>query len=388
MSKLAKELNVIMLSHRDRSLIGEPGSGDAAKRHTVYGGQVAYLDIIMHSSREENLPVYKLSRNVTVYPTNSRRRLFFLKDAMTVAAGIASLHRPDLIVSQDPFVLGLAGLRLKKKFGAPLLIHFHGDFWDNPYFFIGHPRNRVLLPISKRVVKIADAVRVVNPFIAEKIKKIFPEKIVEVISTPVEAEKFQNSSEELSAQIRKEFGENLILYVGRLEAEKNVQLVLNAFHLITKKMPEVKLLILGNGSELGMLRRQVVEREWGEKIFFRGNVTHEELPAFYHTAKILVLPSNSESFGKVILEAASAKTPTVATSTTGAKTLIRDGQTGFLVPFGDAQELAKKIMILLRDESLRKSLGERAQRDVLENYSQEKNMREIIKLWERVANLS
>lgn len=380
-------MNILMLSHRDRSLVGQEAGGDAARRHVLYGQYVKHLDIIMHSTSEEKLPVHKLAKNVTVYPTNSSRRLFFRKDVFAIASGIARLHQPDLIVSQDPFVLGWVGVGLKKKFGAPLLVHFHGDFWDNPYFLIEHSRNRLLVPLSKRVVRSADAIRVVSPLIAEKIKKVYPDKFVEIISTPVDLAKFEAAPPDLVDEITKQYGEKLILYVGRLEVEKNLQLLLNAFHLISKKVPEVKVLILGNGSELGMLRAYVTKKGWDRKIFFRGNIPHEELPAYYHAAKVLALPSNSESFGKVILEAAAARVPTVATATTGAKTLIREGQTGFLVKIGDGQGLASQIIRLLVDEALRKQLGQQALEHAKASYSQDQNVQKIIDLWERAANL-
>lgn len=381
-------MNVLMISHRHPSFAGDKSGGgdaDAAVRHAIYGEHVEHLDIIMHSSRQDDYSVHKLAQNVTVYPTNSLYPVLFIKDAMAIAGGIAQNHKPDLIVASDPFILGLVGARLKKKFNAPLLVHFHGDFWDNPYFLIEHPKNRLLVPLSKRIVKNADGVRAVSGIIAEKIKKVFPDKLVEVIPTPVDLDKFGTASEDAVREIKKQYGENLILFVGRLEVEKNVQMLLNAFHLVSKEKPDARILIIGNGTELGMLRKYAHDQGWNNAVFFRGNISHDDLPAYYHAAKVLALPSNSESFGKVISEAAASKLPAVATRTAGGKTLIDDGRTGFLVNIGDTQEFAKKIIMLLQDENLRAAMGQTAFEHAKQYYSAEENTKKIIELWKRMT---
>jgi len=122
-------MRVLMIS-TDRTLLSTD-SGDAFERHQGYTKNINQLDIIVFSKRGFN----KKSKDLlTVYPTNSTTKLNYIFDAFQKAKNIYFPDKFDLIVCQDPFLTGLTGWFLKKRFNVPLLIHFHGDFWQNKYW--------------------------------------------------------------------------------------------------------------------------------------------------------------------------------------------------------------------------------------------------------------
>ena len=188
-------MRILMIS-TDRTLLSTD-SGDAFERHQEYTKKINQLDIIVFSKDKFK----KRSKDsLTVYPTNSTTKLNYVFDAFQKAKNIYFPDKFDLIVCQDPFLTGLTGWFLKKRFNVPLLIHFHGDFWDNKHW-LRKPKkwwqwlwyNGLLLFLSKFIVDGADGIRVVSSGIRDKlIKSGVPKKKIRVIPTPVDLNKFEN----------------------------------------------------------------------------------------------------------------------------------------------------------------------------------------------------
>jgi glycosyltransferase involved in cell wall biosynthesis len=141
------------------------------------------------------------------------------------------------------------------------------------------------------------------------------------------------------------------LYVGRLDADKGLEVLLRAFANVPGE-----LVLVGSGDEEGRLREQADER-----VAFRGALGRDALPAEYAAADVFVLPSRSEPWGMVLNEAAAAGLPLVASEGVGAADdLIEEGINGFRVPVGDAEALARALRRLAGDEGLRLSAGARS----------------------------
>ncbi|MCL5795138.1 MAG: glycosyltransferase family 4 protein, partial [Patescibacteria group bacterium] len=113
----------------DKGLLGQGQLGDVVPRHRQYGEFCEQLDIIVFSGQK--VEVNEISSRVRAFSTNSKGRLKYYSDALKLGQQLFAKTQYDLIVTQEPFLTGLAGYKLKKQFGAKLLIHFHGDFWQN-----------------------------------------------------------------------------------------------------------------------------------------------------------------------------------------------------------------------------------------------------------------
>ncbi|MFN8441671.1 MAG: glycosyltransferase [Caldilineaceae bacterium] len=162
-----------------------------------------------------------------------------------------------------------------------------------------------------------------------------------------------------------------ILFTGRIEALKGIDVLLHAVALIRRQQPEllndVQVTIIGGDPtatrrDPEMARLQDLRCELGlcEIVRFIGAKEQSSLPFYYASADIVVMPSHYESFGLVALEAMAMGTPVIASDVGGLTHLVRSGQTGYLVPRNEPEALADRIAELLSHEELRQQLGRQA----------------------------
>ena len=159
-------------------------------------------------------------------------------------------------------------------------------------------------------------------------------------------------------------GDVLVLYVGRLEREKGVEVLLEAWRRAGLG-PHVRLALAGDGPAASQ-----VAQAPGTRLL--GHVAEADLPALYAAADALVLPSIrtatfTEPWGLVVNEAMLQRTPPIVSDAVGAAAggLVRDGRNGLVFPAGDATALATRLSVLAGDASLRERLGDRAREDAL-----------------------
>jgi D-inositol-3-phosphate glycosyltransferase len=165
----------------------------------------------------------------------------------------------------------------------------------------------------------------------------------------------------------------MVLFVGRIERLKGIDVLLAAFRdlmdqsVISER--SICLAIIGGDAEtspekmdaeMARLRKLVAEYELDGIVRFLGKRDQDSLPYYYSASDIVVVPSEYESFGLVALEAMACGTAVIASETGGLAFLIKDGETGFHVPAGDAAILAEKIQMLLCDSELRRQIGRKA----------------------------
>ena len=156
----------------------------------------------------------------------------------------------------------------------------------------------------------------------------------------------------------------LLLFVGRLERLKGVEVAIRALALLRDRShDDVRLLILGEDSREGdesekeRLKAIASELSVRDRVDFLGSVAHHELPYFYSAADALVMPSYSESFGLVGLEAQACGRPVVGSDVTGLRSVVRDEVTGYLVAGNDPALYAERIGRLLDNPDLARQMG-------------------------------
>jgi glycosyltransferase involved in cell wall biosynthesis len=149
----------------------------------------------------------------------------------------------------------------------------------------------------------------------------------------------------------------IVLYVGRLVGTKGVGDLIDAMASVGARHPQARLLIAGDGRERAALEHEAEQRIPG-RYRFVGHVEHDALASYYAAATCFVLPSLNEVWGLVINAAALAGLPVVATSTCGAsRDLIRDGETGHVVPPANPAALASALEQLLDDPVRARKMG-------------------------------
>ena len=158
----------------------------------------------------------------------------------------------------------------------------------------------------------------------------------------------------------------LLLFVGRLERLKGVEIAIRALGLLRdRRHDDVRLLILGEdsheGEESEKERLKAIAAEVGvrDRVDFVGSVAHHELPYFYAAADVCVMPSYSESFGLVALEAQACGCPVVASGVSGLRSVVRDEVSGYLIDEHDPAAYAERIGRLLENSELAQQMGRR-----------------------------
>ncbi|MBU1255316.1 glycosyltransferase family 4 protein [Patescibacteria group bacterium] len=369
----------VLIISLDRTLLGIDYSGDALERHQEYAEQAGKLDIIVFS-KSKSFKKKKISPELTVYSTNSTSKINYIFNAYNIAKNIYWPDKFDLIVCQDPFLTGLTGWLIKKRFKVPLLIHFHGDFWENKYWLCERWFNPVFLFLGKFLVKGADGIRVVSSIIKDKlIEDGVDKKKIRVIPTPVDLERFENFDEEKVNKFRKKHDPDrkVIINVGRHDPSKDYKTLYKAISLVYEDYKKLAFWQIGNKDYLP----EKIKGDQNLILTSIGKIKQEELVNYYHASDIYVSSSCHESFGKVLIEAMACGLPVIATETTGSKEIIRDGVNGYLVPIEDSEALAKKILFLLNNPDKAEEIGQAGRKMVKGKFNHEKIIKEIIKFW-------
>ena len=154
--------------------------------------------------------------------------------------------------------------------------------------------------------------------------------------------------------------EPLVVYVGRLEAYKRIDVVLDAVARLAPRHPTLQLVLLGRGSERARLEQRAGALGIRERVAFEGFVSDAERDAWLARARVCVCASHKEGFGLTVIESNALGTPNVASDAPGLRDTVRHGETGFLVADGDAAQFAERIDALLADDALAERMSRAA----------------------------
>ena len=164
----------------------------------------------------------------------------------------------------------------------------------------------------------------------------------------------------------------VLLYVGRFTAVKRLDQLIGAFGLAQERLraPAGLVLVGGHPGEWeGEHPAQIAARLRVPRVFLAGWRTHEELPPFFAAADAVVLTSEREQFGQVLIEGMACGLPALATRSLGPEAIIQDGETGWLVEPDDVQGLAAALVDVAEHDGERRRRGARAQVVARERYS-------------------
>jgi D-inositol-3-phosphate glycosyltransferase len=257
----------------------------------------------------------------------------------------------DLIHSHY-WLSGLAGKRLQQWWGIPHIMGFHTLGAVKNAIGIGKDEPELRINAEKELVK--DCHRIIASTKKGKEDLIYyydgaPETI-SIIPCGVNLDLFRPIKREIARCHLGLNGESIILFVGRIVPLKGIDNLLKAMAYLERKR-RTKLVVIGGGehSQAEMQRLESLSQSLKihESVIFLGLVKQETLPFFYSAADLCVVPSYYESFGLVILESLACGTPVVATKVGGAESVIRHGETGYVVIDNDPYRLADKIALFL-----------------------------------------
>lgn len=178
-------------------------------------------------------------------------------------------------------------------------------------------------------------------------------------------------------------GGAVIGYVGRLAAEKGLDVLLRAMRTVVERVPDAQLIMAGDGPERATLEALTHSQGLDANVHFLG--VRRDMPKLYRVMDVLVLPSRDEGMPMTILEALAAGTAVVATAVGQIPRVIRDRETGLLVPADSDRRLADAIVELLKSAPLRTMLAAQGRRLVEEQFTVRLMAQKYIDLYERAA---
>lgn len=172
-----------------------------------------------------------------------------------------------------------------------------------------------------------------------------------------------------------------LLFVGRLEKRKGVRFLLKAYQILMEKYRELRLIIVGAGSEES-LAREFIEDEGFKNVVLAGRVSPADLPRYYASADVFISTAiGGESFGLVLLEAMATGLPIVAFNNRGYQEILNKINRGFLVKNKSATALATAVGVLIENPALREELGQ-LNLSFVQKFSWEKVGRRILSFYE------
>lgn len=281
----------------------------------------------------------------------------------TIRLGTELLRREsfDLIQVQEPFVSGLAGTYLARRFDIPLVVGLYSDEIDNPVWLKERKLNRIANVVGKYVLRHAAATRTDSRAVADRVAGIGCRNLAYIpflITNAVRLLVPSDCAGAIRDNLLAGFSGPLMLAVNRLEAEKNVPLMLRALATASLQLPGLVLAIAGTG-RLENFLRQEAERLLPGRVRWLGWVPGERMADYYQASDLMLISSDRESAARVLFESMLAGTPVVSTATAGANEVIEEQVTGRIVPVGDERAFACAVVELAQDPVRLTEMSER-----------------------------
>ncbi len=378
-------MKLLMLS-TDRALF--EADSPVRTRLIEQAALVKHIHVIVLTPSGSAFALQEVSPSLTLHPTSSKSKFAYLPDAYTLGKNILAERNPNdawLVSAQDPFLVGALGYLLAKKFKLPLQLQLHTDPWSIAWRS-ERLRNKCEFMIANFLLTRADGIRVVSERVKRSILAlgVAPEKIA-VIPIFVDVEYFIKAKPSFDLHKSYPLSPRIILSLGRLVPEKNYSKLIRVFREVHKANADAMLLIIGSGPErerlLSLARSldlesAVVLLPWARDVV-----------SYYKSADLYVQPSLYEGWGMAVIEAMASGRAVVMTDVGCAGEVLKDGESGVVVPSTDEQTLASAMLRLLSDDELRSSLGQEAQKAARKLATKQETLALYKKSWEDAAHL-
>ena len=290
----------------------------------------------------------------------------------------------DVIHSHTEFGVGTFARLISKQLNIPLVHTYHTMYEDYVHYITHGYFNKS----SKKLVEYltlfycdTTANELIVP--TKKTWDLFKDKYrldknIYIIPTGIEIERFykEKIKKDSVVEVRKQLGLNdndfVLLFVGRLGKEKNVDFLIEAQKDLIAKIPNAKLVIIGDGPERDNLYKQITHLGLENHIFLLGKKSKNDIVSILAKSHAFILPSRGENFSVAIIEALSIGIPVVATDCGGTKESINNSN-GILVPVDDTSSMSESLLYMFNNilkynaSDIRKNSKERYSSSVIGN---------------------
>lgn len=290
--------------------------------------------------------------------------------------GVARSFAPDIVHAQHPFLLGPAARRFARRARRPLVFTYHTRY-EKYSHYVPLPERFVAalaVRLSARFAASTDLVIAPSERIAATLRERGVTTPVAVIPTGVPLDRFRPGDRgEARRQLGLPVDDLICLYVGRLDREKSVDRIVDAFGSIADAVSGARLSLVGQGTHEAAVRRRAEAGPAHDRIHFHGGMDREALPVFYRAADLFLFASETETQGLVLAEAHACGLPAVAVRASGVDEVVRDGETGLLTKAA-SREFADGAIGLLLDRERRLAMGQAARLVAEQDFSAERQV--------------
>lgn len=270
-----------------------------------------------------------------------------------------------VMIAQGPYEGAAAAFakQIARLFGAKvaLVVESHGDFELAVFVYrrvsFARPYRWLMTHAARYALNHADALRPVSDTAREQLRRYAPDTPVVQFMAWVDAETFTSAAREIPLSQSQTF-----VYAGVLAPVKGLHFLVDAFAKIVSECPAARLELIGkvaNADYAANLRAQAERLGLTDKVTFVGALPQSELARHMARARALVLPSISEGMPRIVAEALLCGLPVVASAVGGIPDVVREGETGYLSPPGDVDQLAAALLKALRNTEI-DTMGQRA----------------------------
>lgn len=265
------------------------------------------------------------------------------------AGKIIQREKFDIIHAHD-WLSFPAGVKAKETSGKPLVVHVHALEYDRCHEAGVDPE---ICAIEKDGLEKADKVIAISHYIKERIIKYYniPAAKIAVVHNGI---RITNRPKAVPLNFLKKGGKKMVLFVGRITYQKGADYLIKAAAKVTKYNPLVSFMVVGSGDMEYQLMNEAASLGISDKIFFPGFLRDQNLEKIYRTADVFVMPSVSEPFGLVALEASANHVPVILSRQSGAAEVIKNS---LKVDFWNTDELANLILTVLKNKALKNELS-------------------------------
>jgi glycosyltransferase involved in cell wall biosynthesis len=254
--------------------------------------------------------------------------------------------RPDVVHLATPGPLAWSALRIAERARIPVVSEFRTNFHAySRYYGIGFLRKAILAYLRSFHNRTA-CTMAPTPHLAWELESEGFQRVT-VVARGVDANLFDPARR--SDELRRQWGAGpetlVVICVGRLAMEKNLGLIAWAFERIQRARPDARLVLVGDGPARDFIQKRC------PRAIFAGKRIGEDLAAHYASADLLLFPSLTETFGNVTIEGMASGLAVVAFDYGAAHELVRSGQNGWTVPFGDESAFLRTVSEVAADST-------------------------------------
>lgn len=382
--EMAKGLDVTVVTSPSQAPAGKLG----AERSETIGGVRYYRScgrlLAPHAEVHDPSPLRSLLRVL--------QNVSLLRMALRLSASL----RPDIIHAHSPFTCGIIGDITGRVRGIPTVYEMRGIWEDSHTGRYGLSqkslRYRGVRTLETIALRKADHCVVIADALRDEVvgRGVHPERIT-VVPNGVDCRRFTAGPPDPELARSLGLQDSIVMgYIGYFFQYEGLDLLFQAFISLTSEFPELKLLLVGDGELMAVLRGMAEDRGLRNRVVFTGRVSHDQILDYYRLFHVLVLPRRLGRESSLVtplkpLEIMAMGKPLVASDVGGHLEIVQSRVNGLLFKSDNLDSLVEACRIVLRDDGLRQELGLRARRWVEGNRDWNVLVQRYVELYERLS---